>query len=181
MLANRSLLDKFIGDAVPNPLARVVCLAGLSAMIDEVGCGSASHGCEVRQKNDPGRAYTRHELAAVWGYGGVEAISRGVVTPANDNKIVLFVTSKKRPEDTQYQDRLVGDVLLWEGPNDHFAEDRMLDHARRGDEIHVFYRDAHRDAFTYLGPMILYCAQRFDDRPSRFVFQALADGREGRA
>jgi hypothetical protein len=129
----------------------------------------------------PGRSYTRRELASLWGYSGVEAINRGVVTPANGCTIILFVTTEKRPKDTPYQNRLVGDLLLWEGPSDHFAEDRMLDHVRRGDEIHVFHREAHRDAFTYVGPMSLYCAQRFEDRPSRFVFQAAADGMAGRA
>jgi len=126
----------------------------------------------------PGGEYTRHELAQTWGYAGIEAISRGVVTPANDNKIVLFVTRRKRAEDTQYRDDLVGSVLLWEGPNDHFAEDRMINHAENGDEIHVFYREEHRDRFTYVGPMTLYCGQRLTDRPSRFVFQSAAVTKE---
>lgn len=121
-----------------------------------------------------GRQYTRHELAKLWGYAGIEAISRGVVTPANDNKIILFVTKSKRPGDTQYRDDLVGHVLLWEGPNDHFAEDRIIDHAEGGDEIHVFYRDEHESPFTYVGEMNLYCGQRLTGRPSRFVFQAAA-------
>jgi len=121
-----------------------------------------------------GGDYTRHELAKAWGYAGIEAISRGVVTPAKDNKIILFVTRRKRPEDIQYRDDLVGSVLLWEGPNDHFAEDRMFNHEENGDEIHVFYREEHRDPFTYVGPMTLYCGQRLTDRPSRFVFQASA-------
>lgn len=118
-----------------------------------------------------GGEYTRHALATLWGYAGIQALARGVVTPANDNKIVLFVTRTKRPGDTQYRDDLVGGVLLWEGPNDHFAEDRVLGHRDAGDEIHVFFRDEHKDAFTYVGPMVLYCGQRFTDRPSRFVFQ----------
>jgi putative restriction endonuclease len=122
----------------------------------------------------PGGEYTRHELAKLWGYAGIEAISRGVVTPANDNKIILFVTRRKRPEDVQYRDDLVGGILLWEGPNDHFAEDRIICHTEREDEIHVFYRDEHRDHFSYVGPVSLYCGQRFTDRPSRFVFQTTA-------
>lgn len=122
----------------------------------------------------PGAAYTRHELANIWGYAGIEAISRGVVTPAGDNKIILFVTKSKRPEDTQYHDDLVGHVLLWEGPNDHFAEDRIINHAESGDEVHVFFRDEHKSPFTYVGPMNLYCGQRLTGRPSRFVFQSAA-------
>ncbi len=121
-----------------------------------------------------GDAYTREELANLWGYAGIEAISRGVVTPKDDNKIVLFVTRNKRPEDTQYRDDLVGSILLWEGPRDHFAEARILDHVSRGDEIHLFYREEHRGAFVYRGLFQLYCGQMFSDRPSRFVFQSQA-------
>ena len=118
-----------------------------------------------------GQSYSRQELAGLWGYGGVEAISRGVVTPRDDNKIILFVTREKRPADTQYEDELVGDVLLWEGPNDHFAEERMLQHRHSEDEIHLFYRDLHRDEFTYVGQLLLYCRERRADSPSRFVFR----------
>ena len=118
-----------------------------------------------------GQTYTRGDLASMWGYAGTEALSRGVVTPRDDNKIVLFVTLDKRPGDEQYEDELVGDVLLWEGPNDHFAEDRMLAHAQSTDEVHLFYRVQQRDAFTYAGQFVLYSCQRFTDRPSRFVFR----------
>jgi hypothetical protein len=119
-----------------------------------------------------GQTYTRGDLASLWGYAGTEALSRGVVTPREDNKIILFVTLDKRPGDEQYEDELVGDVLLWEGPNDHFAEDRMLAHAQSGDEVHLFYRVQQRDSFTYAGQFVLYCCQRFTDCPSRFVFRS---------
>lgn len=121
-----------------------------------------------------GDEYTRHQLAKLWGYADFQALARGVVTPANDNKVILFVTRRKRPGDTQYCDDMVGSVLLWEGPQAHQSEDRIINHTEGGDEIHVFFRDEHEDAFTYVGPMSLYCGQRFTDRPSRFVFQSAA-------
>lgn len=34
--------------------------------------------------------------------------------------------------------------------------------------------EEHRDPFTYVGSMTLYCGQRFMERPSRFVFQKAA-------
>jgi hypothetical protein len=83
-----------------------------------------------------GHSYSRPELAALWGYAGAEALSRGVVTPKEDNKIILFVTQEKQAAAEQYEDELVDHVLLWEGPNDHFAEERILDARRTGDEIH---------------------------------------------
>lgn len=118
-----------------------------------------------------GGRYSRNDLARLWGYAGSEAISRGVVTPRDDNKIILFVTLDKRPDDEQYQDELVGSVLLWEGPNDHFAEGRMAGIDSNEDEIHLFVRQQHRDEFTYSGQLSLYCCQQFTDRPSRFVFR----------
>ena len=118
-----------------------------------------------------GHRYTRAHLATTWGYAGIQAIARGVVTPAEDNKIILFVTEEKRAGDEQYEDELAGTILLWEGPNDHFAEERMLRHHETGDEIHLFFRAQHRDDFEYLGLLRLYCCQRFTDQPSRFVFR----------
>ena len=121
-----------------------------------------------------GETYTRQELADLWGYAGIEALSRGVVTPRDDKKIILFVTREKRSCDTQYRNDLVGNVLLWEGPEKHGAEDRIIAHVENDDAIHVFYRNEHAEPFTYVGAMMLYCAQRMADRPSRFVFQAVA-------
>ena len=118
-----------------------------------------------------GESYSRPQLAALWGYAGSEALSRGVVTPKDDNKIILFVTQEKQAAAEQYEDELVGNVLLWEGPNDHFAEDRILDAVRTSDEVHLFYRDRHHTDFTYIGQLAVYCCERFTDRPSRFVFR----------
>jgi hypothetical protein len=54
-----------------------------------------------------GSTYSRHDLVRLWKYAGVEAISRGVVTPREDNKIILFVTLDKHPDAEQYEDELV--------------------------------------------------------------------------
>jgi hypothetical protein len=86
-----------------------------------------------------GLTYSRHELAALWGYASFHALARGVVTPRDDNKIVLFVTEEKQSSAEQYADRLVGGALEWEGPTDHFAEDRMLKATSTGDQIHLFH------------------------------------------
>ena len=118
-----------------------------------------------------GQAYSRPQLAATWGYASHEALSRGVVTPKEDNKIILFVTRDKQVTAEQYEDELVGHILLWEGPNDHFAESRMLEAARSGDEVHLFYGERHHSDFTYIGQLSLYCSERFADRPSKFVFR----------
>ena len=85
-----------------------------------------------------GKSYSRPTLAALWGYSSFQALSRGVVTPKGDNKIILFVTEEKQQSAEQYTDRLNGDLLLWEGPSDHFAEDRMVRSKRCG-KRYTFY------------------------------------------
>ena len=117
-----------------------------------------------------GRTYSRPTLASLWGYSSFNAISRGVVTPKGDNKIILFVTAEKQASSEQYADRLAGKTLEWEGPNDHFAESRMVRAASNGDEIHLFYRDRHHMDFTYLGQLSVERYEPFMDRPSRFRF-----------
>ena len=118
----------------------------------------------------PGRTYSRHTLADLWGYSSFHAIARGVVTPAGDNKIVIFVTENKKSDREQYLDRKVGNTLHWEGPTDHFAEDRMRPDGRQGDEVHGFYRRNANDDFTYLGVLTVIDYRQFTDRPSSFSF-----------
>ena len=118
-----------------------------------------------------GNSYSRQQLAQLWGYSGYQALARGVVTPQNDDKIILFVTKEKQQSAEQYQDELQGDILKWEGPTDHFAEGRMLNASNSGDEIHVFYRDRHHIDFTYEGEFEVIDSQRYLNQPSRFRLQ----------
>jgi hypothetical protein len=120
-----------------------------------------------------GSRYTRDRLATLWGYASFHAIARGVVTPAGDNKIVLFVTEDKAADRTQYRDRLRAGVLEWEGPTDHFAEDRMLAAPHSGDQIHVFYRRHQRDSFEYLGQCSVAKCRQHSTRPSEFELKIM--------
>lgn len=117
--------------------------------------------------------YSRNTLAKCWGYASFHAIARGVVTPRDDNKIILFVTEEKQATAEQYKDRLSGNVLEWEGPNDHFAEDRMTKAATSGEEIHLFHRKLHHTDFTYLGLLNVLTHVHRTDRPSRFTFHVI--------
>lgn len=116
-----------------------------------------------------GETYSRPALASLWGYRGYQALARGVVTPRDDNKIILFVTKHKPEYIEPYQDDLTEDVLYWEGPTDHFAEERMLNASTSGDEIHLFYRERHHSDFIYEGEFIVTSSQTFSDRPSVFL------------
>jgi hypothetical protein len=94
-----------------------------------------------------GRRYSRPQLASQWGYKGYQALARGVVTPSRSRNIIIFVTEEKQQSSEQYDDRLSGDLLQWEGPKDHFGESRMLNATQTGDHIHVFYRAKHHFRF----------------------------------
>ena len=120
-----------------------------------------------------GASYSRQALAELWGYASFHAIARGVVTPREDNKIVLFVTEEKQASAEQYSDRLSGNTLDWDGPTDHFAEDRMLNAASTGDEIHLFHRERHHTDFTYCGRLSVASHVLGTDRPSHFKFQVI--------
>lgn len=49
-----------------------------------------------------GEKHSRPDLADIWGYESYHALARGVVTPADDHKIILFVTEEKQDFQTQY-------------------------------------------------------------------------------
>jgi|APCry1669188970_1035186.scaffolds.fasta_scaffold35834_2 putative restriction endonuclease len=117
-----------------------------------------------------GKVYSRSQLVDLWKYKGTQAISRGVVTPQNTNKIILFVTKEKQKSATQYRDFIQNNQLFWEGPNDHFAEDRIINSSQSGDEIHLFYRERYNMDFTYYGILVPIPNQFRRGEPSCFVF-----------
>ncbi len=102
-----------------------------------------------------GETYDRDRLASLWGYQGRQAISRGVVTPAGTNVIILFVTENKDASVTPYADALRGKILRWEGEAGHGSDQRILSAAKARDEIHLLYREASRAPFEYLGKIRL--------------------------
>jgi putative restriction endonuclease len=111
----------------------------------------------------------------MWGYRGIEAISRGVITPAVTSYIILFVTRQKQQSLTQYRDFLSGDYLHWEGETAHGSDRRIANAAQNGDEIHLFYRDIHHTPFRYQGLILLLRFVPHQDRPSEFVFRLVHD------
>jgi len=120
-----------------------------------------------------GSSWTRPQLAELWGYRGYQALARGVVTPASGAQIILFVTEEKQASATSYRDILKDDVLEWEGPNDHYAEDRMLVSKQSGETIHLFHRHRHHMAFEYRGELAILRASPQKNSLSKFVFEIL--------
>ncbi len=118
-----------------------------------------------------GTEWDRNQLARLWGYQSFHAIARGVVTPAHDNKIILFVTEEKQEGLTQYADRLCGGTLEWEGEDGHASDRRIAEAAIAGDEIHIFYRERHHAPFRYLGIGTVMSHSLLSNAPSKFVFR----------
>ena len=118
-----------------------------------------------------GHAYSRNELAKAWGYKSFHAIARGIVTPQNNNKVIIFITEEKQSSSRQYKDKLDGNILKTEGPDDHFAEDRIFHASTSGDEIHLLHRLRHHTDFIYLGKMKLLEIDRRSNVPSYFEYQ----------
>src|SRR5438874_12669839 len=98
-----------------------------------------------------GSQWDRNQLAALWGYQDFHALARGAITQANDNKVILFITHEKQSHSEQYQDVIEGDTVRIDGETNHGSDDRLIHAADRGDEIHLFYRDRHKQPFTYHG------------------------------
>jgi hypothetical protein len=117
-----------------------------------------------------GKQYDRPYLAQVWGYEDFHAIAKGAVTPRATPYIILFITREKQEFQTQYEDHLENGVLEIEGETNHTADDRMINAAKKGDQIHLFYRDRHHMSFTYYGQIYLVRYEKHTDSPSRFTF-----------
>jgi putative restriction endonuclease len=120
-----------------------------------------------------GVAYGRPELAEIWGYAGYQAISRGVVTPKGGNKIILFVTEEKQASAEQYKNSYSNGMLSWEGPNDHFAENRMTEAKKLREEIHLFHRKRHHSDFIYIGQLVVCSYEKNFEESSKFTFSVI--------
>lgn len=118
-----------------------------------------------------GQSYERPFLAKLWGYQSFHAISKGVVTPVGTNHIIFFVTKEKQEALTQYNDYIDGNMLFWEGEEKHSSDKRVVEAAKNGDEIHLFYREVHHTSFVYFGKILLTDYQLRENVPSEFVFK----------
>jgi len=120
-----------------------------------------------------GNEYDRKELSAMWGYASHQAISRGVITPANSNIIVFFVTKIKQDNQTQYNDIIDEGNLYWEGEEKHGSDYRIVNSTDNKDIIHLFYREIHHTSFVYYGQIRLDHYKIHKDKPSFFVFKLI--------
>ncbi len=122
-----------------------------------------------------GNQYKRQELASLWGYKSFFPIARGAVTPSHTPYIILFITYRKHSDQTQYDDYLEKGILKIDGETNHLSDNRIINAAKKGDQIHLFYREHYTLPFTYYGQIYLTEYERRLDTPSRFIFDVPFD------
>lgn len=116
--------------------------------------------------------YSRDDLANFLGYSGREALTSGVICPANSNEIVLIVNRASRPDFPQYMNEFDGEILKMDGRKDHVYDQRLASPSPN-DVIRLFFREGRRGLFTYYGRMKLLRYELSADKPSRFTFRAI--------
>jgi len=100
-------------------------------------------------------------------------INTGIFQPLGHESVWLFVTEKKTADRTQYEDKLEGDVLEWDGQTSGRKDDLIIGHRNRGLELLVFYRREKYEfadaGFRYEGPFE-YVSHRGSE-PAHFRLQ----------
>ncbi|MBN3407950.1 hypothetical protein CJF15_02020 [Clostridium botulinum] len=119
-----------------------------------------------------GNTYNRPYLAKLWGYKDFHGIARGIVTPRNTNKIIIFITKQKQDSLTEYTDHFDRDrcLLFMEGEDKHKRDERLINSINSNDEIFLFYREVHHTPFEYMGKIHLSYYIKNSIKPSQFVF-----------
>jgi hypothetical protein len=93
----------------------------------------------ARRKLEAGRVYTRVELQRLFSIKDA-TVKNGVFHFKDRHEIWLFVTEKKTADRVQYQDKLVGDELRWQGQTSGRTDSIIINHRQDGNDILVFYR-----------------------------------------
>ena len=115
--------------------------------------------------------YDRPYLAKLWGFNGYAGISRGVITPVSNKKIIiLFVTKEKQGSFTQYNDYIDGDLLYLEGEEKHGSDKKIASSKTTNTKVYLFYRSIHHSPFIYHGEILLKSYAQKYEKPSEFTF-----------
>lgn len=129
-----------------------------------------------------GHVYTREKLATIFGITDA-TLNTGVFRPAGTNSVWLFVTKDKPQDRTQYQDRLEGDRLYWQGQTSGRTDAMIVAHESRDLELLLFYRERKYEhpkaAFRFEG-RFRYVSHS-GAKPSSFVLERLGERIEASA
>lgn len=120
----------------------------------------------------PGKLYSRADLKQMFEITD-STINNGIFHPKATASVWLFVTESKSADRTQYEDLLDGDTLRWQGQTEGRTDALVIEHARRGLELLLFYRHRKNEhpggGFRYEGPFRY--ESHAGSRPTSFVLQ----------
>jgi hypothetical protein len=129
----------------------------------------ASHSAQDSPELVEARTYTRVELQRMFGIKDA-TLKNGVFHMKSRNEIWLFVTAKKQSDRVQYDDRLDGDTLHWQGQTSGRTDARIISHVQDGNDLVLFYRESKNQypgaAFKLVGRFVY--VDHDGPPPSRF-------------
>jgi hypothetical protein len=146
----------------------------------------------------PGEVYAREDLKEIFEVTDA-TVNNGVFRPKGTNSVWLFVTREKPRDRTQYEDRLEGDTLYWQGQKTGRTDYMIVEHEKRDLELLLFFRARKYEhpgaAFRYEGRFRYvshsgsqpanFVLQRIPPQESKFAFKvepfdpaSIEDGRE---
>lgn len=138
----------------------------------EVGATGESANIKTSQLLTPGEVWTRERLCDLFGISDA-TVRTGIFRPAGHDSVWLFVSRDKDAGQTQYRDELVGDTLIWDGQTEGRKDHLIIEHAKRGLEVLLFYRASRREhpgaGFTYHG--LFAYESHSGSRPASFILR----------
>lgn len=125
---------------------------------------------------ESGKVYTRADLRELFRVNDA-TINTGIFSPKGYNSIWLFITEKKTPDRTAYEDSLEGDTLYFQGQTSGRTDRKIIEHEANGLEVMLFYRREKYEhpgaGFTYEGTFRY--VSHSGGGPTSFVLQRAGD------
>lgn len=119
-----------------------------------------------------GNIYARNNLREMFEISDA-TLNNGVFHFKERREVWLFITENKSADREQYVDKLVGDILYWQGQRMGRTDLLIIDHKRAGDNLLVFYRRAKYEfegaGFRYEG--VFNYVSHSGSRPTNFVLR----------
>jgi hypothetical protein len=100
---------------------------------------TAARGDVRKSRFTVGQVYTRKQLSQLFAIRD-KTLDTGIFHYRDYHEIWLFVTEEKAADRVQYQDKLIGEELHWQGQSLGRKDDLIINHKEHEDEILVFYR-----------------------------------------
>lgn len=154
------------------------CIRGLGTFrLQPESSQNARQTKKVSQLLEVGQVYTRAQLRERFDITDA-TLDTGIFQPKGFDSVWLFVTEKKTPDRTQYEDRLDGDVLHWQGQTTGRKDRLIIEHKKSGLELLLFYRRAkyeHPHAGFRFEGVFDYVSHR-GANPASFVLSRKLDG-----